>query len=188
METKSFAEQLCDINACQEAIDWVGDRDAETAWRECERGDWMLWLAGRVADRKRVVLAACECARLTLEYVPDGEVRPLKAIEAAEAWAKGDASVSIGDVRAAARAAAYAAAYAAADVAADVADAADAEYAECAASAAARAACAAAYAAACAYAAADAAACADAAARRATLADCANIVRKHFPVCPKLDD
>lgn len=54
-------------NACSRAVEWLGDRDLRTAWKECERGDWMLWLAGRApVDRKALVKAACECAELVL--------------------------------------------------------------------------------------------------------------------------
>ena len=69
--------------------------DAETAWRACQRGDWMLWLCGRLSGkpwsecRRKLVLAACACARLALVYVPAGEQRPLRAIELAEMWARG---------------------------------------------------------------------------------------------------
>ena len=75
------------------------------------------------------MLVACECARLALPYVPKGEKRPLKAIEVAEAWVRGE--VTIEEVRDVADAAdaAYAA-YAA--------DAAYTTYAACAADAAAR--------------------------------------------------
>ena len=39
-----FRDFLISIEACQEAIDWVGDMDPETAWVTCRRGDWMEWL------------------------------------------------------------------------------------------------------------------------------------------------
>jgi hypothetical protein len=58
------------------------------------------------------VLAACDCARLALVHVPAGEHRPRLAIEIAERWAGGDASVSLGDVMRAAYATYAAAAYA----------------------------------------------------------------------------
>jgi len=58
------------------------------------RGDWALeWLVKQGVDHRAVVLAACECARLALVHVPDGEERPRKAIEAAEAWARGEATL-----------------------------------------------------------------------------------------------
>src|SRR3989304_4193684 len=80
--------------ACPEAVAWVGTRDLVTAWRECERADWMLWFCGIMAGTKnwptwqQVVLVMCTCARQALRFVPAGENRPLAAIEAAEEWAK----------------------------------------------------------------------------------------------------
>ena len=132
--------------ACSEARKWLATQaDPATAWETCERPDWMLWLAARRGvDRKTMVRIACACARTSLRFVPDGETRPLKAIEAAEAWCNDRATVqkvrsadayaaaaarAVGAaVAAVADAAAYAAAAAAyaADAAADAAYAADA--------------------------------------------------------------
>jgi len=53
--------------------------------------------------RNRLVSIACECARLSLKY-SDGP-QPLKAIESAEAWLNGDATVD--EVRSAAIKAAH---------------------------------------------------------------------------------
>lgn len=39
-------------------------------------------------DRRVAVWCAAQCARTALQYVPEGELRPLRAIEAAEAWAR----------------------------------------------------------------------------------------------------
>ena len=116
----SFRSRLIALRACAEAVAWVERKSMRTAWRTCPKGDWMLWLAARVGvDRRQIVLAACGCARLSLGRVSAGELRPLCAIETAEAWARGDAGVSLGDVRVAADAA----------YAADAADAASAAYA-----------------------------------------------------------
>ena len=164
------------LDPCPDALAWAKkQRTPAAAWKACKRGDWMLWLLGRLsgppesASRKKLVLCACECARLALKYVPAGEGRPRRAIETAEAWVRGTAGVTLADVQAAAHAAyaaahaAYAAAAYAAAAAARAADAADA-----AARAAARA--------------------ADAyAASQKTLAVCAAIVRKHYPKAPKLE-
>jgi len=165
--------KLTELNACPDAVIWATSQpDEQTAWDNCERGDWMLWLLGKLSkgprskSRKKLVLTACECARLALEHVPKSEDRPRIAIETAEAWARGEATLQ--EVRDAAYAAADAAAAYAAYAAYAAADA-DA------------------YAAA--YAAADAAAddAADAyAARKKTLKQCAEIVRKHYPKTPKL--
>jgi hypothetical protein len=73
----------------------------------------MLRKAGEIGvPRKLLVAAACECARLALKFVPEGEERPRKAIEVAEAWCRGEATPE--QVKEAASASAYAAhAYAA---------------------------------------------------------------------------
>ena len=95
------------LGACSVAVDWAKQYDSlQEAWDVCERGDWMLWLKGAQPDcpRQELVLAACECARLALPYVPDGETRPLAAIETAEDWARGGKS-TLEQVRNAANAA-----------------------------------------------------------------------------------
>ena len=79
---------LSDLNACEEALEWVGERDPGTAWSQSPRGDWLLWYAGQMAvDRRQLVRTACACARLVLPLVREGEERPRLAIEAAERWA-----------------------------------------------------------------------------------------------------
>ena len=35
----ALSDELCTMRACRDAIEWVGDRDARTAWRECNRAD-----------------------------------------------------------------------------------------------------------------------------------------------------
>ena len=183
MEAKQFNRLLATLGACKDARSFCEGKSISEAWNSCERGDWMLWLCALMAGkegwptRKQVVLASCACARKALKFVPEGETRPLEAIETAEKWANGNATLR--EVRAAAAAAyaaadataaeayayaaaayAYAAAYAAADATADDAYA---------------------YAAAAAYAyAADAYAYAAAAARTAARKECADIVRKEL--------
>jgi len=117
----NFREKLKEINACFDAIQWAENYTSlQKAWDNCERGDWILWLIGKQAgkpeskSRKKLVLTACKCARLALKHVPKNEKRPLKAIQTAEKWAKGDNNISLQDVRSAA---AYAAAAYAADAA-----------------------------------------------------------------------
>jgi len=115
--------QLQKLDACKEAVEWSKPyAELPEAWAKCERGDWMLWLAAKAkfCTRQQLVLAACECARLALKYVKKGEMRPSVAIEIAEAWAQGKATLE--QVRAAAAAAD--AAYAASAAAAAAADAA----------------------------------------------------------------
>ena len=115
--------QLKQLHACKEAYKWVGKKTLTEAWATCERGDWMLWYAAKVdIDRKLLVKAACACARLALPYLPSDELRPARAIETAERWIDGGATVE--EVRNAAEAAratadAYADAAAASAYAAD---------------------------------------------------------------------
>jgi hypothetical protein len=178
-QTRKDVRLLKRLGACEDAVTFLEQHESlAEAWGKCERGDWMLWLIGKLSgesgsdERKRLVLAACECARLALPFVQKGETRPLTAIETAEKWARGEEGITLEQVRAAASAA-YAA------------DAADAAYAADAASAAAYAAAAASAAAYAAAAASAAASAADAAQRKEVLATCADIVRRHYPEPPE---
>ncbi len=189
MTVAQLLRHMARLSAREDATEWVQvlptDMPAAEAWAQCERADWMLWLAARAeVDRKLVVLVACDCARTALpiwtkRYPDDG--RALAAIETAERWTRGEATIE--DVRAARRDAAAADAAAdadAADAAAADADA-DAAYAAADAAAAAFAAASAAAAYAAAYAADAYAAAAAYAARRATrasmLRQCADLTR-----------
>ena len=124
MTALKFMQLLRKLRACEEARTWAKGKDLHEVWTSCDCADWLLWLAGRMADepgwptRKQIVLAACACAETALRYVKPGEDRPRIAIETARAWVRGEASIE--DVRLArknadaADAAADAAAYAAA--------------------------------------------------------------------------
>ena len=134
MNAKQFAALLVELNACSEAREWASGKSLAAVWKTCKRGDWLLWLCGKMADKpnwpthKEVVLAACDCAELSLKHVPPGEERPRKCLETVRAWAAGNATIH--EVRTARAAdAAYAYAYAAADAAAAYAADAAAAYA-----------------------------------------------------------
>jgi hypothetical protein len=116
MKHKDQIARLRKYPACSEAINYACEyTSSKKAWLDCNRGDWMLWLLGVLSgkpgtdSRKKLVLCACECARLSLRYVREGEKRPLAAIQTAENWANGVAGVTLQDVRNAARDAAVAA-------------------------------------------------------------------------------
>src|SRR3990172_2796305 len=84
---KNHKELLLSFSACREAVDWYNDKDSQEAWESCNRGDWMLWIAARLEiDKKLIVLAACNCAELSLQFVPNNENRPKEAVEAARRW------------------------------------------------------------------------------------------------------
>ena len=129
------------IGACSLAVDWLREQEScEQAWATCKRGDDMLWLLGRLSGepgsvaRRKLVLCACECARLATPYWPKDSSAIATCLELAERWGRGDESVSPKILRAVAYAAyaadaayaAYAAYAADAACAANAADAADA--------------------------------------------------------------
>ena len=135
MNSKEFSQLLRKIGACAEACEWAKGKSLAGAWEQCERGDWLLWLCGRMVDtegwptRKELVLAACACAETALKYVKAGEDRPRIAIETARKLVRGEATFQeVRDAAAAAAYAAYAAAAAAAAAAYDAAAAANAAY------------------------------------------------------------
>jgi hypothetical protein len=78
-------------------------------------------------DRRVGVWCACQVAREALRFVPEGEVRPRIAVETAERWVVGDATIEeVRAARDAARAAIAAAAYVTAYAATAATSAADA--------------------------------------------------------------
>jgi len=117
MTAKQFDALLVRLHACDDARTWATGKTLQAVWETCERGDWLLWLAGRMEGkpgwhtRQQIVLAACACVETALKYVPAGEDRPRLAIEVARRWAAGGAEIA--EVRKAASAASAAAAYAA---------------------------------------------------------------------------
>jgi len=117
MEINEYISKIKSLKACEEAvIDAHNYKTSQELWADCKRGDWMLWLIGRLAGksgsekRKKLVLTASKCARLVLPYVKEGEMGPLSTIETGEQWARGENNVTLNDVKKAADAA-YAAAY-----------------------------------------------------------------------------
>lgn len=163
MNNSKLIEKLNSMIACEEGVDYIQNQSAKEAWENCDRGDWMLWIAqARRIDLKILTGAKVKCARLVQHLMKDQ--RSLDALDVAEKFSNGLAT------RKELNAAAYAA-----DDAADTA-------AYSAADSAAYAAYAAAYAAdADAYADAAAAYADDSDARKQTLEKCADICREMIP-------
>jgi hypothetical protein len=203
----SWKDRLRELNACPHAMERANQYDdAQQAWDECPRGDWMLWWLGHEAgepwsdSRRPLVGCAATCASLAPTGDGEHELARAWAIGAALRWSEGGSSEELRAAYAASSAASYAAdaAYAvassaasyAADAAYAVASAGDAyAVASSAASYAAYYAADAAYYAAyyaadAAYYAADAAYYAAREGRRAVLRECADIVREWFPHPP----
>ena len=112
-------ETIKKLGACEEGLDWLGDKPLDAAWAECHRGDWMLWVADKVGvDIKTLTLAKVRCARLVQHLMKNQ--RSLDVLVIAEAFAGGKATAAqleAAYAAAAADAAAADAAYAAADAA-----------------------------------------------------------------------
>ena len=122
-------EKLEKLGACTEGIQWAFTQsDYKTAWQNCERGDWMLWLAKALnVDDRKLALARYYCANQVRHLMKDQ--RSLDAMDAALKYANGEISrdeLNTAATYAAATyaAAAYNAAAAADDDAAAVAEAA----------------------------------------------------------------
>ena len=124
--TVSLTTFLRRLDACDDAVAWAQQFDGspEAAWQSCHRGNWMLWLLGQFAGepdsdaRKRLVLCACECARLAPPIKrAEWEQARLNCLDVTEQWARGEGA-TIEEVRKVRAAAADAAAAAAATAAA----------------------------------------------------------------------
>lgn len=77
----------------------IKGKDFRQMWVNCDRGDWLLWFCTHMIGQpewpthQEIVRASCQCARLALPHIKPPERRPLQAIEAAEAWAFGQATL-----------------------------------------------------------------------------------------------
>ena len=53
-----WTEKLEALNACALAVKWCRTQpDLPTAWTNCKRPDWMLWLAARIGDKRANALS-----------------------------------------------------------------------------------------------------------------------------------
>jgi len=120
-------ELLNKLKACQEAMEWAGDKSWQEIYNTCHRGDWLLWLFKRTNpdDLKLLTLAKGHCANTVRHLMKDE--RSIKAVDAAIAYGEGKISREELDAAASAAYAAYADAASAAY--ADAAAAYDAAYA-----------------------------------------------------------
>ena len=117
------------VGACDNGAVWAEGKSARIAWETCQRADWMLWALSRIGydDKKTLRLYACACVRHTplangrtvWDLLPDERGRT--AVDIAERFAVGNASVEELGAAWAAAEAAGAAAEAAAEAAAGAA-------------------------------------------------------------------
>ena len=142
MNNEQLKELLTSLNACEESLEWIEDRNADQMWADCPRGDWMLWLMQKCGlNKRKLTLAKGKCAE-TVKHLMKDE-RSINAVEVAIRYGYSEATeeeltdaaaavyaaaadAAVYDAAAAVYAAAAAAA-AAADAAVYAADAADAK-------------------------------------------------------------
>ena len=124
MEIKDYIKKLQDLNACITAVKWSRQfATSQEAWDKCERGDWMLWLIGKMNDskpysdgRKPLVATSLRCVRLAWGRMPqagkdcivlhekwvNGEAVTKEDLEVARNAADADAAVAVADAAVAA--------------------------------------------------------------------------------------
>jgi len=85
-------ELLIKLDACDPAMEWVGDKSWEEVYNTCHRGDWLLWLHNRTnqEDLQIRTLSKGHCAN-TVRHLMKNE-RSLKAVSAAIAFGEGRAT------------------------------------------------------------------------------------------------
>lgn len=92
----TFREKLIELNACEEGIEWLGDRTEEQLLIDCHRGDWLLWYFFKMRnqtgypDIKQITKAKVECAMLVTHLMQDE--RSKIALNVAWAWANNEAT------------------------------------------------------------------------------------------------
>jgi hypothetical protein len=110
-------ELLIKLDACKEAIEWAGDRTIEEIVKDCDRGDWLFWLAKKIdIELQPLTLANGHCAN-TVRHLMKNE-RSITGVDMAIAFGEGRATMEELNNAYAATAAATAAFYVAADAAA----------------------------------------------------------------------
>ena len=82
MNNKELKQLLTSLNACEESLEWLQDRNAEQMWADCHRGDWMLWLMKKCGlNKRKLTLAKGKCAETVKHLMKDERSR--NAVEVA---------------------------------------------------------------------------------------------------------
>lgn len=84
--------EISKFNPCDAAIEFRSQyKTFEDAWMNCPRGDWMLWIAGKLEVDLRVLTKAKALCALTVKHLMKDE-RSIRACEVALRFADGQAS------------------------------------------------------------------------------------------------
>ncbi len=80
-------------DGCGFSFEWFGSREIETAWEDCERGDWMLKLCAKLDIDNRLLVSTCfDCVEPVLQRIPLNDYW-LNAVAITEAWIKNKATI-----------------------------------------------------------------------------------------------
>jgi hypothetical protein len=95
IKSTHWSDLLLQINAYPDCYDYARTISYKEFWDNCPKGEWLILFAAEEEStpHKLIVKAACQCARLALPYVKQGELRPLKAIETTERWLEDKATI-----------------------------------------------------------------------------------------------
>ena len=78
-------ELLIKLRACDEAVEWAEGKSIEQIVEECDRGDWLLWLAEKIdIDFRSLTLAKGYCANTVRHLMKDE--RSVKSVDVAIAF------------------------------------------------------------------------------------------------------
>lgn len=91
MEAENVRWLLKQLGACRESRAWMGTRSLARAYKDCQRGDWLMWFAPLVHTSPRdVALATVACVRTFALYrVPDEYASTAQvALDTVEMWGR----------------------------------------------------------------------------------------------------
>jgi len=99
------SEKLRNLGAPKDIVDWARAYDTfPEAWGACDRGDWILWIAGTCSgtpgseSRRYLVLVASQYFHLLLEHLTRvGDCHPV-ALDTFESYALGKDGVTLDQV------------------------------------------------------------------------------------------
>ncbi len=87
----TLRDLLIDLDACSPALEWVGDKTIEQAVKECNRTEWIGWLADELQLPKQIRCLAAGHAANTVRHLMKDE-KSIKALDTAIAYGEGKAT------------------------------------------------------------------------------------------------
>ena len=89
----TFKQFLNDIHACDDAKLWIGSRGLKSAWRDCDRPDWMCWFLLHLnADQRELRAWALGVLEPEMHRLPVRGGSRFKAVDLLRQWISDDSS------------------------------------------------------------------------------------------------